>query len=206
MPMHPRRENRPGAGDYTGNLKAQDARTQAVDASEQQVKASFRRREAIREEETGVFDAQSGQRTGLVDGPDVMDGPGGSNVFDAIDRQFQRGSVAEDIDDEEDSRDYEPSMRRLDGLFEEEEILSGRETPEQLGEVLERRKIFKGRHETVHAAEVTIRVDQDVPDMTYGMRNGEPNNFNFKEGMIYKVPYEVFEHLNERGLVRQRLR
>lgn len=194
MAEHPRREGRVGAGDYTGQLKQQDSKKQATEVADDQIKASFRRTEKIRTEETGVFDAQSGQQ---VDG---LDGPGGMNIFDAIEG---RSAVAEDIDDDDDH--VEP-MRRLDGLFEEEVVLTGRETPEELAPILERKKVFRARHETAHAAEVTIRVDQDIEDMTYGMRHGEPNNFTFKEGMAYKVPYEVFEHLNERGLVRQRLR
>lgn len=50
---------------------------------------------------------------------------------------------------------------------------------------------------------VVIRVDDDIRDMTFGMRNGEPNNYNFKAGLQYRVPREVAEHLDERNLVRQ---
>ena len=35
------------------------------------------------------------------------------------------------------------------------------------------------------------------------MINGEPNNYNFKEGLAYRVPLAVAEHLQERRLIRQ---
>lgn len=86
---------------------------------------------------------------------------------------------------------------------EMEPTFSGKEAPEvQVVQRSERRPFTRAAGVALNPF-VTIRVDQDIEEMTFGMVNGEPNNYNFKEGLQYKVPREVAEHLNERGLVRQ---
>jgi hypothetical protein len=50
---------------------------------------------------------------------------------------------------------------------------------------------------------VNVRIAEDVEQMTYGMHNGEPNNFNFKAGRVYRVSVELAEHLDQLGLVQQ---
>jgi len=57
--------------------------------------------------------------------------------------------------------------------------------------------------EVARSPMVVIRVDQDIEKMTYGIIDGVPNDYNFKEGLPYRVPREVAAHLDERGLVRQ---
>jgi hypothetical protein len=89
-------------------------------------------------------------------------------------------------------------------IFEEEVILSGQEDPETVAAVVTTKKAFTQAPGVVlKSSMVTVRVDADIENMTYGMINGEPNNFNFKEGLAYKIPLPVAEHLNDRGLVRQ---
>lgn len=84
-----------------------------------------------------------------------------------------------------------------------EAVLSGKESKDQIdAAVASRRTPGEAPVHIVPAAMVTIRVDGDIEDMTYGMINGEPNNFTFKEGLQYRVPYAVAQHLQERGLVR----
>jgi hypothetical protein len=88
-----------------------------------------------------------------------------------------------------------------------ETVLTGQEDPEVVAPVIAAKKTFTAPPtDVVRSSVVTIRVDADVEEMTYGMHNGEPNNFNFKEGLAYRVPLAVAEHLNERGLVRQWMR
>jgi hypothetical protein len=90
------------------------------------------------------------------------------------------------------------------GFFPEEPVLSGKEAPEELAPVLATKRTFTAPPtQRLHSAFVTVRFDQDIEDMTYGMVNGEPNNFTFKEGLAYKVPLPVAEHLNGLGMVRQ---
>lgn len=89
-------------------------------------------------------------------------------------------------------------------LYDEEVVLTGQEDPEVVAPVVAARKTFSQAPATVlRSSMVTVRLDSDIENMTYGMVNGEPNNYNFKEGLAYKVPLSVAEHLNERGLVRQ---
>lgn len=89
-------------------------------------------------------------------------------------------------------------------LPEREPVLTGQEDPEEVAPVIAARKAFTQPPPTVvRSSMVTIRVDADIEDMTYGMLNGEPNNYTFKEGLQYRVPVGVAEHLNERGLIRQ---
>jgi hypothetical protein len=86
----------------------------------------------------------------------------------------------------------------------EEVILTGQEDPETVEPLIAARKAFTPPPvEVVRSSRVRIRVDADLEDMTYGMFNGEPNNYTFREGLTYEVPLEVAEHLNDRGLVRQ---
>jgi hypothetical protein len=96
--------------------------------------------------------------------------------------------------------------RPAPGFFRptEEPALTGRETDEELAVILANRAERPApTRERAVSPMVTVRIDQDVDKMTYGMHNGEPNNFTFKEGLQYKIPREVADHLEERGLIRQ---
>lgn len=92
------------------------------------------------------------------------------------------------------------------GFFrpDNEPTLTGQEDPEVVAPIIAARKAVVAQPpvEVVKSSHVEIRVDSDIDDMTYGMRNGEPNNFTFKEGLKYRVPLAVAEHLNDRGLIR----
>jgi hypothetical protein len=85
----------------------------------------------------------------------------------------------------------------------QEQVFTGQEAPEEVLPAVADRKTFTPPPSVVRSSRVRIRVDADIEDMTYGMVNGEPNNFTFKEGLTYEVPLAVADHLNERGLVRQ---
>lgn len=50
---------------------------------------------------------------------------------------------------------------------------------------------------------VTIRTIADIEDMTYGVINGAPQVFNFKQGKAYSVSREVASHLYRLGYVHQ---
>jgi hypothetical protein len=90
------------------------------------------------------------------------------------------------------------------GFFQSEPVLTGQEDPADVPTpVASKRAFTQPPVEVARSTMATIRVDADIEDMTYGMRNGEPNNFTFKEGVQYRVPLPVAEHLNERGLIRQ---
>lgn len=171
-------ENRPSAGDMTGRLKADLAKKAQLDQQEKAAEMSMATAAQDEVERTAVFDAQSGA---------VVAEPG-RTAF-AAEPEAQAFPV-------------EPQA----GFFRDEEpALTGRESDEEINTILAARAAAPPAPRPTRALSPTVRVriDQDVEKMTYGMRDGEPNNFNFKEGLQYDVPREVAEHLDERGLVRQ---
>jgi hypothetical protein len=90
-------------------------------------------------------------------------------------------------------------------VYDREQVLTGKEDPDVVEAASVSKKIFSATTDAqvLKSPYATIRVDADIENMTYGMINGEPNNYNFKEGLAYKVPVAVAQHLNDRGLVRQ---
>jgi hypothetical protein len=173
---NPRNQGRPSGGDYTGRQKAianDQARKDDQDRSAQTTMATA---QEIEDQDVGVFDGKSGQR-------------------------IDDGSVAIEV---EDAEAPEAAFFEFQGAGEPEPVLTGKETPEQLAPVIAARKAFsRPQGQVAPSARQRVRVDQDIEDMTYGMINGEPNNYSFKEGFTYEVPWDVAEHLHNLGLVRQ---
>jgi len=58
-------------------------------------------------------------------------------------------------------------------------------------------------HGVLESPFVTVRLNQDVEDMTFGMVGGRPNNFSFLEGRAYRIERPLYEHLNALGLIHQ---
>lgn len=85
-----------------------------------------------------------------------------------------------------------------------EQVFTGQEPPEVVERMLAEfeRPVASGGPERLQQSTVVIRTPEDVDDMTYGMRNGEPNNYTFKAGVAYRVPREIAEHLRERDLIQ----
>lgn len=48
---------------------------------------------------------------------------------------------------------------------------------------------------------VIIRTVTDIDDMTYGVINGTPQNYTFKQNVKYKVPRDLANYLQELGYV-----
>lgn len=46
---------------------------------------------------------------------------------------------------------------------------------------------------------VVIRTVADIEDMTYGVHNGAPVNYTFKQGVKYKVPRDLALYLQSLG-------
>ena len=46
---------------------------------------------------------------------------------------------------------------------------------------------------------VVIRTHNDIEDMTYGVKNGTPQNYTFKAGVKYKVPRDLAMYLQNLG-------
>lgn len=172
-------QRRPSSGDHTGRQKQQDARTQSEAVKDRQREISMATAIENEEEQHGVFDPQSGERLDF----DEVGSP--------------RVAYVEEVDVAPNGllAGYRPNA---------EPVLTGKEAPEDIEPVLAARQAFtQPPTEMVYSPFVQIRVDADIEKMTYGMVNGEPNNYDFKEGLQYRVPREVAEHLNERNLVRQ---
>lgn len=48
---------------------------------------------------------------------------------------------------------------------------------------------------------VVIRTVSDIEDMTYGVINGTPQNYTFKQGVRYKVPRDLANYLQNLGYI-----
>lgn len=46
---------------------------------------------------------------------------------------------------------------------------------------------------------VVIRTISDIEDMTYGVKNGTPQSYTFKQGVRYKVPRDLANYLQGLG-------
>jgi hypothetical protein len=164
---------RPSAGDLTGRQKQAANKEQREEQASRAAEISMQDGAQSQAEQHGVFDAQSGAQ---------IDGPGSRQAV-----VVEKAPVTRD-------RFNRP----------EETILTGQEDPDVVAPVIAAHKQFTPPPvEVVRSSRVRIRVDADVDEMTYGMFNGEPNNYTFKEGLQYEVPLPVAEHLNDRGLIRQ---
>ena len=170
--------NRVNVGDTTGRERASAVKAASQLAAEEANTRLIESHEVTEEERNGVFDPQSQERLNGV----------------------SKAEVVHDV-----SPVIEP--RRGFGKSDEaaEEVFTGYESPEEIAPALAARSTPRASDpHMVSSSQVTIRVDYDIDDMTYGMKpNGEPNNFTFKEGLAYRVPLAVAQHLDERGLIRQ---
>jgi hypothetical protein len=54
---------------------------------------------------------------------------------------------------------------------------------------------------TIANDKVVIRTHEDIDNMTFGVVNGEPQNYSFKSGVRYSVPREVADHLERLGYI-----
>lgn len=52
---------------------------------------------------------------------------------------------------------------------------------------------------SVTSNKVVIRTIADIEDMTFGVVNGTPQNYTFKQGVKYSVPVELAAHLERLG-------
>jgi hypothetical protein len=169
------------AGDMTGRLKAQAAREQKEQNAERDAETAMNDQFQSEEELNGVFDAQSG----------VMIDEGRPTY------------VVDEVEEEESPQQQFGGFRNRS----EEPIFTGKESPEALAPAIASRKTFSSPSADIaRSPMVRVRVESDIDKMTYGMRNGEPNNFDFKEGLTYEIPREVAEHLDGRGVIKQWVR
>lgn len=169
---------RPSAGDMTGRQKQQLNKEAREVQAERSAEISMMDASESEADRNGVFDAQSGAR---------LNSPAATQTAVMVDEP----PAAAGFPQTGDGPPVEP-------------ILSGQEDPEVVAPIIAAKKTFNAPPvQVVRSSMVTVRVDQDIDDMTYGMHNGEPNNYTFKEGLQYRIPLPVAEHLNDRGLVRQ---
>lgn len=183
-----RRQAQRSPGDFTGLQKQRQAKEQADVAREREAEISMENAADEEAMQHGVFDAQTGERI--------------NELSDEVHLVGDPDSDVEEIDP-----DTDPTRGLLRGRDPEAEpVLTGQEPPEYVEQLLAERAKKRTKPEGVHRAQskmVKIRTNCDIPDMTYGMVNQEPNNFTFREGMTYSVPRELAEHLSERGLLLQ---
>lgn len=52
---------------------------------------------------------------------------------------------------------------------------------------------------SVNNDKVIIRTVSDIEDMTYGVVNGAPQNYTFKQGVKYSVPRDLADYLSSLG-------
>jgi hypothetical protein len=169
--------NRPGAGDFTGRQKAQANKDALKEQAERRTEMAMATAVETEEQQHGVFDPQTQERLDKL--PEALDV----------------------VEEEERPRMMTPRLDRST-----EPVYTGKEPVE---EQLPPPPPSRGRPQSVDAVRPmrsVIRVDADIENMTFGMRNGEPNNFNFREGFAYEVDTVLADHLADRGLVRQWIR
>lgn len=188
-----RRSNR-STGDFTGRQKETSTKEQTKEAQSRRAEISMQNAEDELDAQRSVFDPKTGEK---------VEGPGPSYVARVVDEDDEDEEDEESVvDDDEEENDEEDEQSF--GFVPDEPVFTGHETNEEMAPILaKRRERRPSRVRKVRNAVSRIRVDADIEDMTFGMINGEPNNFTFREGLVYKVPTEVADHLDERGLVRQ---
>ena len=170
-------QTRPTAGDHTGQLKAKAAREQRLAQQDQSAQGLVDDNVRTEEELHAVHDPQPGAVIGSVDG---------AAPYTTV------------IVDERTEQD-----RFFRAQSDDEPILTGQESEEELAPILARRAVTSApTAPRVRRSIQKVRIAEDVEQMTYGMRNGVPNNFDFREGLVYEVSADLADHLNERGLVR----
>lgn len=54
---------------------------------------------------------------------------------------------------------------------------------------------------SVNQEKVIIRTTADIEDMTFGVVNGAPRNYSFKQGQKYSVPKDLAVYLESLGYV-----
>lgn len=164
----------PSAGDMTGRLKAQANKDQAA-ADQAQAEAAAHQQAADQQiDMNGIFDGKSEER---------IDAPGPREV-----------QVVEEA--------AEPAPGFGEAPYPREEVFTGQEDPEDAPPPAPK-AFTMPPPQVLRSATAVVRVAEDVEKMTYGMKNGEPDNYNFKEGRAYRVPTSVAEHLHGLGLVSQ---
>jgi hypothetical protein len=176
-------QGQPSQGDLTGRQKMAAAKDASVRQQQGVIEDA---QQAAADEEAkqhGVFDGKSGQR---------------------VDQQS--AVLVADDDDDFDDDDSNVEAGQFGNFYPEEQILTGKEDPATVAPVVAARRTPRPPKNIAHDARVTVRFSCDIDDMTFGMRNGEPNNYTFKEGIAYEIPYELAEHLNALGVIGQWLR
>lgn len=168
-------QSRPSPGDFTGKQKQSQAKEAVQDRRDRAAEMSMIT--AIEEDEKagGVFDPKSGE---LLEG--------GSGLEEVDNGGFPQSGFA-----------FNPRPQ--------EQVFTGKESESEMEPHLASSApapapVFTA---TIASPMVKIRTNCDIEDMTYGMINGEPNNFTFREGYTYEVSRDVAEHLNQRSLIAQ---
>jgi hypothetical protein len=177
-------QGQPSQGDLTGRQKM--ANTKAATVKQHQ--------DTVEEAQAAAAEAEAKQH-GVFDG----------KTQDRVDQQ-NAAVLVDDDDDEDYGDDSNLEAGQFGSFYPDERVLTGKEDPATVAPVVAARRTPRPPKNIAHDARVTVRFSCDIDDMTFGMRNGEPNNYTFKEGIAYEVPYELAEHLNGLGVIGQWLR
>lgn len=192
--------NGPSAGDFTGRQKQDLAKKAVEDLAGGNAEAFMEQKRQEELEQNGVFDAHTGQR---------IEDPGPSAIADIVDENGDPIGFTDYESNETFSPEDDNVVPAIFGLGErnQEPIFTGHEAPEETAPAVAARRDFAQRPSNPDvglSTLVRVRVDTDIEKMTYGLTaSGEPNNFDFKEGLMYEIPRPVAEHLNQRGHIRQ---
>lgn len=177
-------------GDFTGQVKAQQAKEAAEEQEERALELALAAEaEAVAVEE-GLFD------------PRTQDRIDDAGVAEIVDDAVQ----VVDAEPEKEHTTRNALSRLLRREEDDEPVLTGKEDAETLNRILSRRRQAPELPVDIIEVEnavVRIRTNEDIDDMTFGMTpTGQPNNYSFKEGLQYEVSYPIYEHLRKRGLIR----
>jgi hypothetical protein len=184
------RRTRLSPGDFTGKEKERVSKESAEEQTQRQRQISMATAAEEEELQSGVHDPQS---------QSIIEHFGNGN------EAVEVGDLGEDDFDSQEPIVVEPRRPPTFGRADEEPVLTGQESPDMVDSILSRYEQPRSSASSVEqllSPMVVIRTDEDVDRMTYGMRNGEPNEFTFRAGVAYKVPREIAQHLRDRNLVR----
>ena len=192
----PARNQTNTAGDFTGRERERLLQENAAEVAEAQKRVGLMTAQEEAAEEHGIFDPGS---------QEVVGG------FDDIEEAAE-GIVYEEDDDVIHDPEAEQT-NPLDRMKDLQDTVTQKQQPavnENPYEIPEEPPPPVGVR-TTQAPLVVFRVNSDVEDMTFGREvrtdsNGEQiigelRNLSFYRGRRYKAPRDIYDHLEERGLI-----
>lgn len=184
----PRQGSTAAANDYTGRERDRLAQEKLEEIAEAQTRTGLMNKVDTRIEEEGVFDARTQV---LVEAPE--------GVEEALDR-IQYVTDPDDVIDASTDAAATKRIEPVDPFKDLKDPVTQQAPRKHLPSKAEEVQDVIDRGEAVIVAEPEteiIMVNADIEDMTYGVGN----NYTFVQGRKYRVPKDVADWLDDKGLL-----